>query len=396
MQTLNEDFEKQSINLLKRKGDVLAKIYARQNKNEDLLNLLVQWAQAENNTNSRVLALYIFEILADVHLTGEQMTTYKDSFMTLFSKALTDREVTVRVAALKATTSFLTSIDDSEMVMQYAGVVPQILNTVVEALKENEEYGRQALESMNELTTIHSEIWKTNTNQLVNVVSQVMMQKTFENGTRAAAVEVILALAQNLPASLRKIDETKTLFIPALVQMLTEVEEDLSVWSETLEESNNTDPYNTAVNAINRASTDLGGKLMLATVSGMIQQLTKSSDWKERQAGYILMGLIAESAKDSIKKSMDEAMKLACQGIMDENPRVRYAGLSCLALLLTELSPKAQNKYHADLMPVLMAMMNNETLLKIQTHTVSTIINFARGLLAEDEDEETTNDKIFQ
>jgi len=55
----------------------------------------------------------------------------------------------------------------------------------------------------------------------------------------------------------------------------------------------------------------------------------------------MLMGLIAESCKESMKKNMDEAMKVACSGIMDENLRVRYAGLSCLALLLTELSPKA-------------------------------------------------------
>jgi hypothetical protein len=34
--------------------------------------------------------------------------------MTIFSKSLTDRETRVRVAALKATTSFLTSIDDSD------------------------------------------------------------------------------------------------------------------------------------------------------------------------------------------------------------------------------------------------------------------------------------------
>jgi len=37
---------------------------------------------------------------------------------------------------------------------------------------------------------------------------------------------------------------------------------------------------------------------------------------------------------------------MACMGVVDENVRVRYAGLSCLALLLTELSPKAQKKYH--------------------------------------------------
>jgi hypothetical protein len=58
------------------------------------------------------------------------------------------------------------------------------------------------------------------------------------------------------------------------------------------------------------------------------------------------MGLIAEACKESMSKNMAEAMKMACMGVVDENVRVRYAGLSCLALLLTELSPKAQKKYH--------------------------------------------------
>ena len=139
--------------------------------------------------------MYIFEILSDCHLTPEQMAAYKDSFMTIFSQSLADNDVRVRVAALKATISFLTSIDDTDIVMQYSGVVPQILNIVVEALKENEDQGRLALESMIELTNTCPEIWKKSTNQLVNVISQVMMQKNFENGTRSAATEVILALS---------------------------------------------------------------------------------------------------------------------------------------------------------------------------------------------------------
>jgi len=55
--------------------------------------------------------------------------------------------------------------------MTYIGVIPQLLNTVVEALKENEEQGRQTLESMNELTNVHPEIWKNSTKQLVDVIS---------------------------------------------------------------------------------------------------------------------------------------------------------------------------------------------------------------------------------
>jgi hypothetical protein len=77
------------------------------------------------------------------------------------------------------------------------------------------------------------------------------------------------------------------------------------------------------------------------------------------------MGLIAEASKESMNKNMDEAMKVACTGIMDPHPRVRYAGLSCLALLLTELAPFAQKKYHAELMPVLLNAMNTESHVKL-------------------------------
>ena len=139
--------------------------------------------------------MYIFEVLADCHLEPEQMAAYKDSFMAIFSKSLTDREVAVRVAGLKATISFLTSIDDTDIVMQYSGVVPQILSTMIEALKENEDQGRQALESMIELTNTCPEIWKKSTNELINVISQILAQKTFEDGTRSAATEVALALS---------------------------------------------------------------------------------------------------------------------------------------------------------------------------------------------------------
>jgi hypothetical protein len=53
-------------------------------------------------------------------------------------------------------------------------------------------------------------IWKQAVTQLVNVISQVIMQKSFEDGTRSAATEVILALSSQMPASLRKLEETKT------------------------------------------------------------------------------------------------------------------------------------------------------------------------------------------
>lgn len=41
------DFNANSLQSLKRKGDILSKIYSKQNKNEDLLKLLVDWASSD-------------------------------------------------------------------------------------------------------------------------------------------------------------------------------------------------------------------------------------------------------------------------------------------------------------------------------------------------------------
>lgn len=62
------------------------------------------------------------------------------------------------------------------------------------------------------------------------------------------------------------------MFIPAIINMLTEVEEEMDAWAETNEEkeSGNTDPYNTGVSAINRLSMDLGEKTMLPVCSMFI------------------------------------------------------------------------------------------------------------------------------
>jgi hypothetical protein len=60
----------QPLMLLKRKGDIISKIYSKQNKSEDLLTLLVEWASSDNSIG-RQFSMYIFEVLSDCHLTPE-------------------------------------------------------------------------------------------------------------------------------------------------------------------------------------------------------------------------------------------------------------------------------------------------------------------------------------
>lgn len=86
---------------------------------------------------------------------------------------------------------------------------------------------------------------------------------------------------------------------------------------------------------------------------------------------------------------------MACAGMVDANVRVRYAGLTAIALLLTELAPKAQNQYHGELMPMLLKMMNNEETMKMQTQAASATLNFTKGFLEDEEDSEQKSSTIM-
>ena len=71
---------------------------------------------------------------------------------------------------------------------------------------------------------------------MITVITQVVSQKTFEDGTRATAIEVILSLSSQMPAPIRKAAQTKAELFPALASMLMEITEDDAEWLAEVED----------------------------------------------------------------------------------------------------------------------------------------------------------------
>jgi len=126
--------------ILKRKGDILLKISLKEGQIDELLNQLHLWTQEEMAIKKQ-LGFYLFEVVSE-NLNEEQIVKYKDTFMKIFAESLKDKELTIRVAALKACSTFLSSLTDSEVVLQYVGISSQLLGVIVEALQQNEDTGR--------------------------------------------------------------------------------------------------------------------------------------------------------------------------------------------------------------------------------------------------------------
>ena len=164
------DFDSQPLLLLKRKGEVLAKLYSRLGQQTQFIQFLAQ-ETAQPQEKRRQFAMYGFEIMSELHLTEEQMTSNKKDFQAIFQKMLNDESIQVRTSALKAITAFISGIDNQDVVMEFEPILGLLIDTVSKALQTDEEQGTHALDSLGELTGAHPEVWKNTTVKLLDVVS---------------------------------------------------------------------------------------------------------------------------------------------------------------------------------------------------------------------------------
>jgi molecular chaperone GrpE (heat shock protein) len=75
--------------------------------------------------------MYNFEILSEYHLSQEHIVKNSQTFLGLFNQTLQENDVIIKVASLKAITSFLSSIDDTEEVIKYKSMMEGLLDVVI-------------------------------------------------------------------------------------------------------------------------------------------------------------------------------------------------------------------------------------------------------------------------
>ncbi len=92
------------------------------------------------------------------------------------------------------------------------------------------------------------------------------------------------------------------------------------------------------------------------------------------------------------RKNLDEIIRMSASGLLDPHPRVRYESLTSLGLLLSVLCPDAQKRFHDQLIPVLLKMMEGEEMIKVRTQATSCMVNFVRGLIDLEAFEDTSSE----
>jgi importin-5 len=83
------DMEKEPMTLIRRKAEIICKLYKKQGDYSELIAKLQMLAAMPSDSEVIVkmkeFAMYMFELLAEYHLPQELIVSNQDSFMSLFS-----------------------------------------------------------------------------------------------------------------------------------------------------------------------------------------------------------------------------------------------------------------------------------------------------------------------
>ena len=290
-------------------AEIMCGMAAGNKEYQSFLQQLVQICQSPD-AKLRRFGLIAFETMTAGHLDPETVESYASSFLTVFTGLLSDPEIQVRMQAVKTTSTFLVHIDNGDLLMKMGGVLGNLITAMIEALNNNEDEGKSALESLITLTEWQPDIWNKYLSDIIVVDSQIVGATKFKEETRSEAIELVLAIAEGKKTEIRKLAEIKTAFFPAMMQMLAELDnkDSIEAWTRDEEDaSSKLDPHSSAVSGISRLSNILGGKATAALTESFIMNSVHSTEWTQRCAGILCIGTIADATKDVMIK--DEAMK---------------------------------------------------------------------------------------
>lgn len=283
--------------------------------------------------------MYFMEILCEHCFNEAHLKQASGDLVQLFEKYIVDTDITVAISAVKAIISFLSSIEDKDFVKKFSQILPVLLNTLITAVKQDEDSGVSLIQSLGDLIEAHPTFVKPIIEDMLATMTEIMKEKTFTDAIRNQAMNCIDMLGQFCDVAIRKSENFKKLVIPALMEILCEIKEiSLKEWLEDLEGQtiSKADPYFIAQDIIGKLSDSLKAKFLLPQFMAYITQCIQNDQWYFRHAGYIAISVLAEGSAATFKGELDQLMQLVLPGFEHSDPRVAYAVTNAVALLCDE------------------------------------------------------------
>jgi hypothetical protein len=351
----------------------------------ELLPFMLQCVQS-GDPRIMECALLIFEQLARYVMNVLQQ--YLGTLHTALTACLAHNTMEVKLAAFKASATFIQMLENPVDRDQFQSMVPLMLNVIGAALNTGDEVAAQeAVEQLIEVADEHPRFLRRQLPEVVNAMLQIAETDSLDEGTRRLAAEFLVTLCEareKAPGMMRKLPNFVQRLFNCCLTFLFDIEDD-SQWhtaeDEKLENEGEGELFDFGQECLDRISLALGGKTLVPIAGAALSALMADADWKKRHAALICLAQIAEGCVKLMSEQavLSQLVALCLSGAADAHPKVRWAACQALGQLCNDLGPELQETQHAAVLPALMALMDDFQNPRVQAHACAATVNFAEN-----------------
>ncbi|KAK8243541.1 armadillo-type protein [Phyllosticta capitalensis] len=305
---------------------------------------------------------------------------HEDTVLGAFTQGFKDDNISVRIAAMEAFSSFFRSINKKSQ-QKYYPLIGEILN-ILPPIKEAGDSTQlsNALIALIDLAEIAPKMFKPVFNALVNFSITVIQDKELEDKTRQNALELMATFADSSPQMCRKDSNYTPDMVTQCLSLMTDVgidDDDAEEWNamEDLDLDESDENHVAGEQTMDRLANKLGGSAILLPTFNWLPRMMTSSAWRDRHAALMAISAISEGCRDMMIGELDKVLDLVLPALQDVHPRVRWAGCNALGQMSTDFATTMQEKYHQVVLPNIIPVLES-TEPRVQAHAAAALVNF--------------------
>ncbi|PKC17490.1 ARM repeat-containing protein [Rhizophagus irregularis] len=355
-------------------SEVAKNSFLKGQKWNELLPALIE-ASESPNAEHREAALRIFSAVPNL-LTDLPINEVKQVFLVNLQDA---NNAAIRMASLKAAVAFMLETDHQNR-SSFAELMPQMLEVLSPLIAQRDEDGlADGIMVFIELAGNLPRIFKQVLPNVMPFTINIVKDKTFEDGTRQTALELLLTLSEASPSMMRKTQDFCAQIIPISLEMMTELD-DSEDWYTTddLEDDDNDENYVIGEHAMDRLARNLGGKAILPITFNYIPSMLGSERWEQRHAALMAISAIGEGCVKIMEAELGKILELILPYLRDPHPRVRYAACNAIGQMSTDFQDTLQRKFHQMVLTNLIPVMDAPEP-RVQAHAAAALVNFCEA-----------------
>ncbi|GAB0100009.1 importin-5 [Sergentomyia squamirostris] len=341
----------------------------------EFLNFLFQCASTPNSTLHES-ALQIFASVPGIF--GNQQNQYLDVIKQMLIKSMS-REATaeIRIQAVRAAGAFILAHEkETNIQRSFTEILPRMIMVTAESIELQED--QTLIKLLVDLTESCPKFLRPQIESIFEMCMKVFRSQDVEDAWRHMALEVMVSLAENASATVRKrCGKYVTALIPLVLQMMTDLEDE-DAWSVSeVSEEDNSDNNIIAESSLDRLACGLGGKTVLPHIMQHLPTMLRNPDWKQRHGALMAISAVGEGCHKQMEAILEDIMNGVLGYLRDPHPRVRYAACNAIGQMSTDFAPVFEKKFHEQVVPGLLGLLDDVENPRVQAHAGAALVNFS-------------------